>query len=128
VLELLAQRLGGTVNRNAADGDRTRAAGAGAALDAVGVALHHAHALRGGAEPLRDQLRVRRRMPLPGRLRADEQRHAAVAVERQRCRLGPVVAAGLDISRNADAAQAPGAPRLRRALVEAVPVGKLLRA
>ena len=73
-------------------------------------------------------LRIRRRMPLPGRLRADQQRDAAVAVERERRRLGPVIAAGLDIGRNADAAQTPGAPRLRRALVEAVPVGKLLRA
>ena len=67
-------------------------------------------------------------MPLPGRLRADQHGHAAVAVERHRRRLRPVVAAGLDIGRNADAAQAAGAPRLRRALVEAVPVDKLLRA
>src|SRR4029079_12005799 len=67
-------------------------------------------------------------MPLPGRLRADQQRDSAIAVERERRRLWPVVATGLDIGRNADAAQAPGAPRLHRALVEAVPVGNLLRA
>ena len=72
LLELLAKRLGGAVDGHAADRNRARSAGAGAALDAVGVALHHAHALRRQAEPLRDQLRVRGRMPLPGRLRADQ--------------------------------------------------------
>src|SRR5512139_1791528 len=67
-------------------------------------------------------------MTLPGRLRADEQGDTAIAIARERCGFRAVVAAGLDVSGNADAAQAAGALRLCRALVEAIPVRELLRA
>src|SRR6185312_16997664 len=112
VLELLAKRLCGAVDRYAPDGNRARTTGAGTAFDAVGVALHNAHAIRRQAEPLCDELRVGRRMPLPGRLRADQQCDTAIAVERERRRLGTVVATSFHIGGDADAAQVPGAPRL----------------
>ena len=69
------------VDRHAADRNRARAAGAGAGRDQIGVALHHAHALRRQIEPLGDQLRIGGGVALPGRLRADQHGDAAVALE-----------------------------------------------
>ena len=105
LLDLLGELLGRTVNGNAADRNRTRPAGAGAALDPIGIALHHAHTLRRQVETLGNKLRVGRGVALAGRLRADQQGDAAVAIERKRRSLRAVVAAGLDIGGDADAAQ-----------------------
>ena len=65
-------------------------------------------------------------MPLASRLRADQQCYPAVGIEIQRRGFRAVVAAGLDIRRNADASQAAGASGLRRAFVKALPISKLL--
>ena len=81
---------------------------------AIGIALHDAHALRRQIEPLGDQLRIGGGVALPGRLRADQHGDAAVAIEPHGRGFRPVVAAGLDIGRNADAAQLAGALGLRR--------------
>jgi len=67
-------------------------------------------------------------VPLPGRLRPDQHGDAAVAIELQLRRFRPVIAAGFDIGRDADAAQFAGTLRRGRALVKAVPVRNLLRA
>src|SRR5262245_30367728 len=75
-----------------------------------------------------DKLRIGCRVALPARLRTDEQGHTTIAIKRQRGGLRAIIAAGLDISCDADTAQPTGAFGLRRALVESIPVGEFLRA
>src|SRR4029079_5929658 len=82
---------------------------------------------RGGrSEPPGNKLGVRCGVALAGRLRADQQCYPAVGIKIQRRGFRAVVAAGLDIGRNADASQTTGASGLRRAFVEALPISKLL--
>ena len=128
LLEIVRELFRRARDRGAAAGDRARAAGAGAGRDAVGVALDHAHALGRKSEMLGDDLRIGGGVPLPGRLRADQHGDAAVVVEPHARGVGPVVAAGLDIGRDADAAQPPGFLRSRQPALEAGQIGDLLRA
>src|SRR5665213_1055047 len=129
--QLVAERLDlapESVRVEQADTDAiATGAGTGAGRDRVGVALHNAHALRRQIEPLGHKLRVGCGVALPGRLRADQHRNAAVAVELDIRRFRSVIAAGFDVRRHADAAQLSGALRCRGAFVETFPVGDLLR-
>ena len=92
-------------NGHAARRDRARSAGAAAGRDLCGVALHHADLLRRQAEMIGDDLRIGRVVPLPGRLRADQEGDGAVLVERHGRGFRAIAAAGFDIGRKADAAQ-----------------------
>ena len=85
---------------------------------------------RSGCKPkvIGDDLRIGGGVALAGRLRADQNGDAAVMIEAHARSVGPVIAAGLDIGREADAAQPSELARARQPPLEAVPVGELLRA
>ena len=110
-LRLVGQLVGGARDRCAAARDRARAAGAGAGRDQIGVALDHAHVLGRKPQTLGDELRIGGVVALPGRLRADQHGDAAVGIEPHGRGVRAVVAAGLDIGGDPDAAQPPA--RLR---------------
>src|SRR5579863_722286 len=101
---MLAKRVRGALNADAAGWNRRRAAGAKPGGDAVGVALEDMDTLRRQAELIRNDLRVGRLMALPGRLRADQDRHVAVGIELHLRGLLAHGAADLDVARQADAA------------------------
>ena len=107
-LRFLASCLRRAGDGRAAAGDRARAAGAGAGGNQIGIALDDAHALRRQSEMIGDDLRIGGVVPLPGRLRADQHRDRAVVFKPHRRSIRPIVAAGLDVGRDADAAQPPG--------------------
>src|SRR5262249_38301194 len=81
------------------------------------------HALRRKIEMIGDELGIGGMMPLPGRLRADQQSDAPVRLEPEPRVLRPVAAARFDVGGKADAAQLAGFFRARQTLVEALPVG-----
>ena len=128
LLEIVGELARRAADRGAAARDRARSAGADAGRDQIGVALDHAHALRRQVEMLGDELRIGGVMALPGRLRADQHRDDAVRVEPHDRGLRAVVAARLDVGREADAAQLAGFFDCAAAALEAGPVADLLRA
>jgi hypothetical protein len=108
LLQLGAEIAGGTLDANAAARDRRRAAGTHARRDLVGIALHDVHALRRQAELLGDELGIGGLVPLPARLRADQNGDVAIGIERDLGGLvGAHAAANLDIARQANAADEP---------------------
>ena len=123
LLERGGERLRGARRHDRADGNRARAAGAVAAGDAIGVALHDLHPFQGNVEILRNDLRIGRLVPLPVRLRADQQREIAVLVEREGAFFALAPRGAFDIARHADPANEPALSRFLGARAEARDVG-----
>ncbi len=126
VLRFPTVRSAGHVHRRAADEERARA-GAAEARAAIGVALDDADLLDGHAENVDGQLRVRRREPLPERLRRRKDFDLVAAFDRDRHTLVEHVGAGpFDERRKAAAAQPAatlriGGPRARNPASRRVP-------
>src|SRR5262249_8384767 len=104
LLQLLAELTRGALHADAARGYRGGAAGAEPDRELVGVTLADMHALRRQAELLCNDLGVRRLVPLPARLRADQDGDVAIGVEPDIGGLFAHHAADLDIARKANAA------------------------
>ena len=102
---LLDDDVGGAPDRGAAHIGRARAAVPAADRDQVGVALHEADALVRHAEPLGEDLRERRLVPLADRLGAGDQRHGAVRLEADIDILRRRAAGRLDVIGEAEPAQ-----------------------
>jgi len=75
-----------------------------------------------------DDLRISGGVALARRLRPDQDGDAAVVIEANARGVGAVVAARLDVGRDADAAQSSDLARLREPPFKSVPVGAALRA
>ena len=123
LLERGGERLRSARRHDRADGNRTRAAGAVSAGDAIGVALHHFHPFQGNVEILRNDLRIGRLVPLPVRLRADQQREIAVLIEREGAFFPLAPRGAFDIARHAEPANEPALSRFLSARAEARDVG-----
>src|SRR5438105_3760011 len=80
-LRLLDDGVGGTLERRAAEHRAARSVRPAPERDGVGIALHEAHVLERHAEPVGDELRIRRGMALPVRVRAGDDGHHAARVE-----------------------------------------------
>src|SRR5579863_3577422 len=119
---MLAKRVRGALNADAAGWNRRRAAGAKPGGDAVGVALEDMDTLRRQAELIRHDLRIGGLMALPGRLRADQDRHVAIGIELHLRGLLAHGAADLDITRKPDAAQKALLLRSLRAFRKILPL------
>ena len=128
LLELAGKLHRGTVDRDHAQRDRARAAGALAVRHLVGVALDDGDLVVVEAEMAGDELGVGGGVALAVGLGADQQRRGAVVVEGDGGALGARKGAGLDVGREADAADLAGLSRRRGARREAVVIGKLQRA
>src|SRR5262249_30604879 len=82
LLQLVAKIMRCLLHADATARDRGRAAGAETRRDLVGVTLQDMHALRWQAELIGDELRIGSLMPLPARLRADQDGDVAIGIER----------------------------------------------
>ncbi len=107
LLQIRPQCAGGALDADAAGRDRSRAAGAEAGGDAVGVALEDVDTFRREAELLGYDLRIGGLVALPARLRADQDADVAIGVERHIGGLLAHGAAHLDIGAEPDAAHQP---------------------
>ena len=113
----------GGVDRDAADRDRARAAGAVAGRDPRRVALHDADLVERQVEMLRGELRIGGGMALPVRLRAGIDGRGAVLLQAHDDVLALAPGGALDVGGEADAADLAGLAGCSEPILEAGPIG-----
>src|SRR5690606_33444052 len=90
----------------------------------VGVALPHDDLLQRQVEMIARELRIGGRMPLPVRLRTDENRGRPVRLDTDLRGLARDAAAGLNVGRDSEPAHATMLTRELEPLVESFPVSE----